>query len=207
VLALGVLLGGAGHVLVLSMSGLEIRAPSTRIAPDSPSSALDERVAARPGGVQASEQRDSATSGLATIRIGPVPGAVATEIVGELTLAGIPTRVTLQDGKGLYRVVSEPMGATAAARLAPALTRGGLSARIRVLTEGVARLDFGVYPTERAAESVADRARKLGVTVDTLVESGAVIGIGPLPRVTIDEIVRILRARSRFTTFSIRPDH
>lgn len=205
-LTFGVLIGGAGLALVLSASGLEIRAPIARPGQDSTRSAFDGRVTWRSGGTKAPESRDPAAS-LATIQIGPVPGAVATEIVGELTLAGIPTRVTLQGGKGLYRVLSEPMGAMAAARLIPTLAHGGLSVRIRMLTEGTARLDFGVHPTEQVAESVADRARKFGIVVDTLVESGAVIAVGPLPRMTIDEIVRTLRARSRFMTFSIHSDH
>ena len=138
------------------------------------------------------------------LRIGPVPGAMATEIVGELTLAGIPAKVTVRDERRLFRVVSGPMSAEAARSVTAVLAGDGLPTSARALPDGSMQLDFGVYPTAAAAETVAGRARRQDVAASVVVEGGAVITVGPHPQATIDEIVRTLRGKSRIVTFAIR---
>lgn len=110
VLVAGVLVGAFGLVVVLLLSGLEIpairRDARDTLGPAQPPAVSPTRVKdAAPGpptapnsGVpprapQVPRRTTEAGGPLLLLRVGPVPGDVATEIVGELTLAGFTARV------------------------------------------------------------------------------------------------------------------
>ena len=142
---------------------------------------------------------------LTTLQIGPVSGAVATEILGELTLAGFTARVSSRSTLQVFRVLSEPLRADIAPRRASELTAAGLPARVRSLPGGLAQLDLGAYPTAEGAEAVVRKVRAKGLVVSAQREGGSsqLITVGPHPKDSIDEVVRALRAKFRAVRFVV----
>lgn len=134
---------------------------------------------------------------LTVLEIGPVPGPLATDILGELTLAGFSAHVSSQGGLQIFRVLSNRLPAELARRRAGELTAVGFPARVRLLSGGFAQLDLGAYPSAQAAESVASKVRANGVDASVTTEGGPtrLITVGPHPRSTIDQIVGSLRAK------------
>jgi peptidyl-tRNA hydrolase len=166
----------------------------TRPAPPAPPPSKDP-AAATPA--QPPEGTSEPVGPLTILQIGPAPGPLATDILGELTLAGFSARVSSQGGLQVFRVLSNRLPAEMAQRRAGELTALGLPARVRLLSGGFAQMDFGVYPSAEAAEAVASKVHANGVDASVVTEGGPtrLITVGPHPRSTIDQIVRSLRAK------------
>jgi len=179
--------------------------PPARDVPANPTPTTGPEAPGAATASQVPETTPEARGPLVLLQIGPVSSAVATEILGELTLAGFTARVSSRGGLQVFRVLSEQLRADIASRRAGELTAAGFPARVRPLPGGLAQLDLGVYPTAEGAEAVVGKVRAKGVVVSALPEGGPsrLITVGPHPQATIDEVARALRAKFRGVRFVV----
>ncbi len=137
----------------------------------------------------------SPTGSFYLVQIGPIVDADrASEIVGELTLGGFVPSTGRREEPQRFRVVSDPLLRAVAERRAAVLAQQGFQSGVRILTGGLAQLDFGAFPSQEGAEAVAKRVRTLGYTAKVAREGGSfyIVTLGPYQQPAVDAISKII---------------
>ncbi len=175
--------------------------PQAVATPSPPAPPVTAPVAPTPAPAPASVSLPplSATGSFYTVQIGPIGDPDrASEIAGELTLGGFVPRTSRREEPVRYRVVTDPLLREIAQRRAAALAQQDFRAGVRLLSGGLAQLDFGAFPSQEGADALAKRVRTIGYTANVAREGGSfyVITLGPHQRPAVDEIAKII---ARFT--------
>jgi LysM repeat protein len=129
------------------------------------------------------------------VQIGPIASSDrASEIAGQLTLAGFAARTTRRDEPQLFRVVSAPLLREVAERRAVALAQQGYHPGVNILADGRAQLDFGRFPSEEGATAYAQQVRRVGFNAQVTREGGTfyTITLGPYQQPAVDAITGVV---------------
>jgi cell division septation protein DedD len=141
---------------------------------------------------------------LYTVRIGPVLDRDrAAAIVKQLSAGGFPQAQTgAQTG---YRVVSEPLPRKAAESLMATLAARGFRADVQSLTGDTVQLLFGVFVSQKDAETLSGRIAAAGY--DAWIREGTVytLSVGPYPSASVTAITGIAKAGGPETPVTVDP--
>jgi len=137
----------------------------------------------------------SETGSFYLVQIGPIASSErASEIAGQLTLAGFAARTTRRDEPQLFRVGTGPLLREVAERRAVVLAQQGYHPNVNVLADGRAQLDFGTFPSEEGAAAFAKQVRRVGFNAQVIREGGTfyLIALGPYQQPAVDAISSVV---------------
>ena len=133
------------------------------------------------------------------VRVGPISDRNrASALEKQLSFGGFSqTKVTTQKG---YLVVSEPLPRSAAESLVGTLAGRGFPSQIEPLAGDTVQLVFGMFTTQKEAETLAQRIGAAGY--DAWVREGTLytLQLGPYPQSSVNTITGIIKADAAVTT-------
>lgn len=168
-------------------------APQVVATPNTPTQAPE--TVAPPTPLHAPLPPIAATGSFYLVQMGPIASSDrASEIAGQLTLAGFAARTTRREEPQLFRVVTDPLLQEVAERSAVALAQQGYHPAVNILADGRAQLDFGVFPSEEGVAAFAQRVRKVGFNAQVTREGGTfyMITLGPYQQPAVVAIASVV---------------